>query len=246
LTAQSALNGTWKVDMSNVDWSKKPDVYLLQGGMYSCQTCTPAYTVKADGKDQAVTGHPYFNSIAIKVISDHEIQETDKKDGKVVATSDTIISPDGKTASFVFTDSSDTNGGAPVTGKGESTLVAKGPAGSHALSGSWRMGKMESLSDNGITWSYQVTGDSLTMTSKTGQSYTAKLGGPEAPMKGDPGVTSVSVKMMGKNTLVETDKRGDKIISVTTLTVAPDGKTAKAVAEDRLSNRTTTFNVVKM
>jgi hypothetical protein len=246
LTAQSALNGTWKVDMNNVDWSKKPDVYLLQGGMYSCQTCTPAYTVKADGKDQAVTGHPYFNSIAIKVISDHEIQETDKKDGKVVATSDTIISPDGKTASFVFTDSSDTNGGAPVTGKGESTLVAKGPAGSHALSGSWRMGKMESLSDNGITWSYQVTGDSLTMTSKTGQSYTAKLGGPEAPMKGDPGVTSVSVKMMGKNTLVETDKRGDKIISVTTLTVAPDGKTAKAVAEDRLSNRTTTFNVVKM
>ena len=74
LTAQSALNGTWKVDMNKVDWSKKPDVYLLQGGMYSCQTCTPAYTVKADGKDQTVTGHPYFNSIAIKVVSDHEIQ----------------------------------------------------------------------------------------------------------------------------------------------------------------------------
>jgi hypothetical protein len=65
-------------------------------------------------------------------------------------------------------------------------------------------------------------------------------------MKGDPGVTSVSVKMMGKNTLVETDKRGDKIVSVTTLTVAPDGKSAKAVAEDKLGNRTTTFNVVKM
>jgi hypothetical protein len=246
LTAQSALNGTWKVDMNKVDWSKTPDVYLLQGGMYSCQTCTPPIKIKADGNDQAVTGHPYLSTMAIKVVSDHEIQETDKKDGKVVGTSTTTVSPDGKTVSFTFTDSSNTNGGAPVTGKGEETLVAKGPAGSHAVSGSWRMSKMESLSDNGITWSYQVAGDSLTMTSKTGQSYTAKLGGPDAPMKGDPGVTSVSVKLMGKNTLVETDKRGDKIISVTTFTVAPDGKTAKAVAEDKLMNRTTTFNVVKM
>jgi hypothetical protein len=246
LTAQSALNGTWKVDMNKVDWSKKPDVYLLQGGMYSCQTCTPPIKIKADGNDQPVTGHPYLSTMAIKVVSDHELQETDKKDGKVVGTSTTTVSPDGKTVSFTFTDSSNTNGGAPVTGKGEETLVAKGPAGSHAVSGSWRMSKMESLSDNGITWSYQVAGDSLTMTSKTGQSYTAKLGGPDAPMKGDPGVTSVSVKLMGKNTLVETDKRGDKIISVTTFTVAPDGKTAKAVAEDKLMNRTTTFNVVKM
>jgi hypothetical protein len=246
LTAQSALNGTWKVDMNKVDWSKTPDVYLLQGGMYSCSTCAPPIKIKADGNDQPVTGHPYLSTMAIKVVSDHEIQETDKKDGKVVGTSTTTVSPDGKTISFTFTDSSNTNGGAPVTGKGEETLVAKGPAGSHAVSGSWRMSKMETLSDNAITWSYQVTGDSLTMTSKTGQSYTAKLGGPEAPMKGDPGVTSVSVKLMGKNTLVETDKRGDKIISVTTFTVASDSKTAKAVAEDKLMNRTTTFNVVKM
>src|SRR5438309_814829 len=50
--AQSALNGTWKVDMSKVDFSKKPDVFLLQNGMYECKTCTPAYKVKADGSDQ--------------------------------------------------------------------------------------------------------------------------------------------------------------------------------------------------
>ena len=37
-------------------------------------------------------------------------------------------------------------------------------------------------------------------------------------MNGDPGVTSVSVKMMGKNEMEETDKRDGKIISVTTLT----------------------------
>jgi hypothetical protein len=243
--AQDALSGTWKIDMNKVDFSKKPDVLLLQGGMYECKTCVPPYRIKADGMDQAVTGHPYFDSVAIKVVNDHEIEETDKKNGKVVATSTTVISPDGKTAMFTFTDASDTNGGPPVTGKGESELVAAGPAGSHAMSGSWRMGKIDTMSENALVWSYAVKGDWITMTSKTGQQYTAKLDGSDAPMKGDPGVTSVEVKMMGKNVLVETDKRDGKVISVMTMTVAPDGRTAKASVEDKLGGRTTSFDVVK-
>ena len=244
-TAQSPLDGTWKVSLTNVDWSKKPDVFLLDKGMYSCKTCTPPYSIKADGSDQAVTGHPYFDTVAIKVVYDHEIQETDKKGGKTVATSTPTVSADGKTATWSFNDSSNTNGGPPVTGKGESTLVMKGPAGSHAASGSWRITKMADMSDNGLIFSYKVTGDMLTMTSKTGQTYTAKLDGSDAPMKGDPGTTSVSVKMVSKNVIEETDKRDGKAISVMTLTVAPDGKTAKATAIDKLQNRTTTFNIVK-
>jgi hypothetical protein len=245
LSAQSPLDGTWKVDMSQVDWSKKPDVYLLQNGMYSCKTCTPAYTVKADGSDQAVTGHPYFDTVAIQVVSDHEIKETDKKGGKVVTTSTTTIASDGKTATFSFIDQSNTNGGPPVTGNGQSTLVMKGPAGSAAVSGSWRLTKLESLSDNAIVWSYKVSGGSLTMSAKTGQTYTAKLDGSEAPMQGDPGVTSVSVKMLGKNVLQETDKRNGKVVSVATTTLNPDGKTGKVSATDTLANRTMTYAIVK-
>jgi hypothetical protein len=244
-SAQSAFNGTWKIDMSKVEFPKKPDVFLLQNGMYECKTCTPPYTVKADGTDQPVTGHPYFDTVAIKVVNDHQIQETDKKNGKAVATSTTIISPDGKTATFEFKDSSNTNGGAPVTGKGESTLVAKGPAGSHAVSGSWRTTKLESLSGNAIVWTYKVAGDEITMTNPTGQTYTAKLNGPDAPMKGDPGITSVSVKSMGKNMLEETDKRDGKVIGVFRMTVAADGKNAKASFEDTRQNRTTDFAAVK-
>jgi hypothetical protein len=64
-------------------------------------------------------------------------------------------------------------------------------------------------------------------------------------MKGDPGVTSVSVKMLGQNTLEETDKRSGKVISVFKMTIAADGKTAKAVNEDKLQNRTTEFAITK-
>ena len=243
-TAQSVFNGTWKVDMNKVDLPKKPDVYVLQNGMYACKTCVPPYNIKADGTDQPVTGHPYVDSIAIKVVSDHEIQETDKKGGKVVGTSTSTVSADGKTIAFTFKDSSDTNGGPPITGKGEAMRVAAGPAGSHAISGSWRTSKLESLSDNAIVWTYKVSNNEVTMTTPTGQSYTAKMNGPDAPMKGDPGITSVSVKTMG-NTYEETDKRDGKVISVFKLTVAADGKTAKATAEDTLQNKTTGFDAVK-
>jgi len=245
-TAQSVFDGTWKIDPNKVDFSKKPNVFLLQNGMYECKTCTPPYSVKADGTDQPVSGHPYYDTVVIKVVSDHEVDETHKKDGKVVATSTTTVSSDGNTMMISFSDSSNTNGGPPVTGKGEATRVAKGPAGSNAISGSWRTTKVEGLSDNATVWTYKVSGDEITMTNPTGQTYTAKLDGADAPMKGDPGTTSVSVKMRGKDTLEETDKRDGKVIGVWKMTVAADGKTAKASYDDKLQNRTDDFpNITK-
>jgi hypothetical protein len=133
-SAQSALNGTWKIDMSKVDFPKKPDVFVLQKGMYSCKSCVPPYTIKADGKDYVVKGHPYYDTVAIKVVDDHTIEETDKKDGKEVSTSTSTVLPDGDTINFSFNDSSNTNGGPAVSGRGEATRVAKGPAGSNAIS----------------------------------------------------------------------------------------------------------------
>lgn len=242
--AQSPFDGTWKIDMNRVTLPQKPDVFLLQNGKYSCKSCTPAYTVKADGTDQPVSGQPYFDTAAVTVVNDHEIRETDKKGGKTVATSDIVVSADGKSATATFTDSSATNGGAPVQGKGVYTLVAKGPGGSHAVSGSWRRAKMESLSENAIFWTYKVSGNRITMTNPTGQSYSATFDGADAPMKGDPGITSVSVKKIG-NTYEETDKRDGKVIGILKLTVAADRKTAKASYTDTLQHRTTQFDAVK-
>jgi hypothetical protein len=243
--AQSPFDGTWKANMNNVDWSKKPDVYVLENGKYECKSCVPPIDVKADGTDQKVTGHPYYDTVAIKVINDHEIEETDKKDGKVVATIKNKVSSDGNTLMFEFTDSSNTNGGAPVTGKGEAVRVAKGPAGASPISGSWRTSKMENMSDNAITVTYKVSSDEISMTNPTGQSYTAKLNGTDAPMKGDPGTTSVSVRMIGKNTLEETDKRDGKVIGIFKATVQPDGKTIDAVYNDKLQGRETKWTMIK-
>jgi hypothetical protein len=82
------------------------------------------------------------------------------------------------------------------------------------------------------------------MSSPTGQSYTAKLDGTEAPYKGDPGTTSVSVKKVDKNTIVETDKRDGKVISIARMTVAADGKSMTIAVNDKLHG--TTSQVVAM
>lgn len=239
--AQSAFNGTWKIDLSKTGFSTKPYAYLLMDGVYDCKDCTPPYKVKADGADQPVSGNPYYDSVAITVVDDHTIQHVHKKNGKVVFTSTVTISADGNTVVSNYMDDTASNGGPPVTGRLEATRVTSGPPGSNLVSGSWRTTKMESTSGNDTVWTYKVTGDEITMTNPTGQSYTAKLNGADAPMTGDPGITTVSVKMKGKDTLEETDKRNGKVISVFTMTVVAGGKSAKAVYDDKLSGETTAY-----
>lgn len=229
--AQSAFDGTWKVDMKTAQFPTKPDSYLLKDGEYVCSTCIPPVKVKADGLDHKVTGHPYYDSVAIKIINDRSVAEIDKRNGKVVTTATTVVSADGKTATFEYTDSSDTNG-APVTGKGEATLLKAGPAGSHAISGDWKMSKMDSVSDNSVLVMYKIEGDSLTMSEPTGQSYVAKLDGTGAPFKGDPGLTTVSVKRIDKDTIQETDKRNGKAIFVVHMTISADGKSLAFTSQD--------------
>ena len=229
----SVFNGTWKVNLNSAKFPEKPDEYLLKDGIYQCKTCAPPIEVEADGQDHKVTGYPYFDTYSVKVVDDRTIETTDKKDGKTVATSKVWVSPDGNTLMFEFSDSSGTNADA-ATWKGQSMRVAKGPAGSHAISGLWRASKIDSASDNGLAFTLNVTGDTLEMTSPTGQSYRAKLDGTDAPYLGDPGTTSVSVKKKGPNTLEETDKRNGTVIGVTVMTVSANGKTMKIANEDKL------------
>ena len=242
--AQSAFDGTWKIDIKTAQFPKKPDVYLLQDGMYHCRTCAPAIDVKADGQDQKVTGHPYYDMVSVKVVDDHTVEITNKKNGKEVATAKNTVSADGNTLTFEFSDSSATNAD-PVTGKGEEMRVAKGPAGAHAISGSWRTTKVDTVSDNGLFFTYKVADDSLSMTTPTGQSYTAKLDGTEAPYKGDPGTSSVSVKRVDKNTFEETDKRDGKVISVARITISADGKSMTIAVDDKLHGTTSRFVAAK-
>jgi hypothetical protein len=242
--AASPFDGTWKIDIAKAQMPEKPDEYLLTGGMYTCKTCAPGFTVAADGKQHAVTGQPYYDSVAIKVVDDHTIQRTSMKGGKVVATSTMTIAADGKTASFEFTDRSDTNA-APVSGKGTDTRVGAAPAGAHAISGAWRTTAISGYSDNGLLVTYKANGEMMSLSQPTGQSYTAKMDGTATPYKGDPGINQVSVKKISDHEITESYALNGKVVSFATMTVSEDGKTMKTVFEDRLRGQTSSFTATK-
>jgi hypothetical protein len=237
----AAIDGTWKTDLSTLQLEQKPDQLMLKAGQFSCATCTPPLTVAADGASHAVTGRPYSDHMTVKVDDDHNVTRTSQKDGKTTGTTKYSVSADGNTLTVTF---NDMTGSKPVTGSYTETRVGSAPAGAHAISGSWKQAKYSNVSDEGLTVTFRLDGDTLHMSTPTGQSYDAKLDGTETPIKGDIGGTSASVKKTGDNTYVETDKRAGKVVSVTTMTLGADGK-LNVVSEDKQAGSTAKFAMSK-
>jgi hypothetical protein len=236
--AQSPFDGTWVSDVGAAQFSKKPHTYVLEKGMYTCSTCVPKISVKADGKDQAVSGSNYFNMVAIHEVDANTTEEVFKKDGKTMYKDTMMVSADGKTLTDKFEDDSENT---PVTGEEILSRLSKGPAGSHAISGSWRTEKMANMSSNGLTITLQSTPNGMKMSDNNGQSYDVKFDGKFYPIQGDPGNTMISLKTVDANTMEETDKRNDKVVYTAHITVSADGKKITYAGHDKETDRDSTF-----
>lgn len=234
--ANSPMDGTWVADMGSAKLPDKPDVYVLSQGWYECKSCIPSYRVKADGTDQSVTGHPYYDTLAIEVSDAHTVKMTAKKAGKLSFQDTDAVSADGNSLADSFDDRTEAT---PVKGTALATRVAAGPAGSHALSGSWRTTKIQNMSQNGITTTVKTTATGVSLRDGSGGGYDAQFDGKDYPMIGDLEHTLVSVKRINANTLEETDKRDGKVVAVVRVTVASDGKTANFVAKNMRQGTTT-------
>lgn len=242
LSAQSPFDGTWLTNMDQSKFSPKPIVASTKDGKYDCTSCGPQIHVKADGQDQPVTGQSY-DTISVHEADAKSIEVKTKKNGKPVYEQTRTASDDGNTLTVKTTghrpDSDQT-----TTAQATLTRVGKAPAGANATSGSWRVNKINE-SENGLTTTYKSNGDELTMSTPTGESYTAKLDGKDYPVKGAYGWNSVSLKRVNDHTIEETDKRGGTVTDVSKMTVAPDGKTMTVVDNNKLTGRVSTYVATK-
>jgi hypothetical protein len=134
------------------------------------------------------------------------------------------------------------DGSAPVTTEGMAKRMGVAPMGVHATSGDWQLQKFNQ-SANGLTFSYKVNGDELTMTDPTGESYTAKLDGTDSPVKGAYGFDTVSLKKLGPNSIEETDKLNGKVIDISKITV--HGNTMTIEDTSQPTGRTSTYTAHK-
>ncbi|HEY3730916.1 MAG TPA: hypothetical protein VGL28_06600 [Steroidobacteraceae bacterium] len=239
--ADSPFDGTWKTRVDTIKQTGKPDVLVVAHDMYRCESCVPQIKVKADGSDQAVTGHAYYDTVAAKIVSSSSIEITNKKAGKTTLTVAYSVTDDGNTLNGKFTDFT---GAQPVTGNFTEKRVAAGPAGANKVSGSWKADKISDIGDAGTTLTYAMGADSLKMSSN-GVNYDAKFDGKDYPMSGDPGNTMVSLKHLGSHTVQETDKRDGKVTDVVHSSVSKDGKSLHVVDEDKIHGVRTSYTMEK-
>jgi hypothetical protein len=239
--ASSSFDGTWKLQVNSLQVSGKPDAYLLADGTFSCSSCNPALTVKADGMDHAVTGHAYYDSVTVKVINPTTVEITYHRAGKVTGTETDTVSADGKSYSGKFVNY---DGAKETTGSFTEKRVSGGPAGSHAISGEWLQDQLTAANEAATTVAYELGADHFKM-SANGQSYDAKFDGKEYPVAGDPGHTTVTLKRIAANTVEETDHRQGKVTDVIHLATAADGKTLKLEDKDLAHGQTVTMTFDK-
>ena len=231
-SAAVGIDGTWKADVTTAKWDQKPDQYLLQSGTFDCKSCTPSWTVPADGAFHPVSGHPYFDEASIKVVDDKTVEQETKLKGRDTGGAKFTVSTDGNDLGIDFKDLTIPNAPAS-TGHVDETRVAAGPAGAHAISGSWKPSKAANINPESLTVTFKTDADTFHMTSPGGTSYDAKLDGTDTPIKGDPAGTTASVKKLSDNSYQETDKRAGKVVNVTTFTVGADGR-LNASSENKL------------
>jgi hypothetical protein len=219
--ASSAFDGTWKGRVNSVKVTGNPDAWVVADGMFTCTSCNPQIKVKADGTDQKVTGHAYYDTVAVKVVDAQTVERTNKLAGKVTGTDTVTVSADGAAFSGKFTD---------YTGE-------KPAAFSYSE-------KLTEANDAGTIVNYKMTDDSFSM-SANGQSYNAKFDGKEYPIQGDPGHTLVTLKRIDANTVMETQKRQGKVTDEIRLAAAKDGKTVEVTDKDLVYGQTTTITFDK-
>jgi hypothetical protein len=239
--ASSAFDGTWKLRADSAKTTGRADQFQVLEGMYTCSSCVPEVKVKADGSDQKVEGHDYYNTIAVVVVSPSTLHLIQKKDGKRTLSVSYEVSTDGKTLTAKF---EDYTGSQVSTGTLTETRRAVGPPGSHRVSGSWQPEQLHEANEAARTYAYEMTNDQFSM-HWNGLSYNAKFDGNKYPVHNDPGKTMVKVKKLSDSTVEETDYREGKVTDEIRLAAAKDDKTIEVTDNDVIHHQITTYTLDK-
>jgi len=228
--ADSLFDGTWRPEYpQKASPGQKHDITELKNGVYECRSCTPPYTIQADGMDYPVKNNPDYDARNVKIVDAQTITKSVKKGGSVVFESKVTAAADGTSLTELQTIYGMTSH--PFVVRMRSKRVGAPPSGSHAVAGEWQQLDFD-MPNNDEDTTLKVEGDTLSMSDKMGRSFKARLDGTDAPYSGTPEFTSVSVKLVDSHTIEELDKSDGKVLKITRWVVTPDGKTIHARFDD--------------
>jgi hypothetical protein len=116
------------------------------------------------------------------------------------------------------------------------TRTAAGSSGDHPISGSWQASRYVRISDAALMSTIALDGKTVKMSSPTGISYTAPLGGAPVPVEGDISGATVSLRQISASVIEETEYRKGKPAYIRTYSMAPDGKSMTVTADNKLND----------
>jgi hypothetical protein len=234
--ADGPLYGTCVWDPASAQLPDRPDVFSIDKGMYDCSSCTPAQHLKADGNDQPSAAGSISDTISVKVVDARTVVVTRKKAGKVLSVDEMKVSADGKT---LVDHEEDRAEGTPITSSATSMRVAPGPVGAHAVSGSWKTTKIDSVSDNGLEFTIKTTANAISLRDPNGGGYDAGFDGKVVAALNDATHTMISVKRIDARTIEETDRHNAVVEGIVQMSVTADGKTMTFTYNNKRNGTTT-------
>jgi hypothetical protein len=102
-------SGSWQIQKVTESENGTTVTYKTSGDEFSMSDPTGAsYTAKLDGQDYPVKGAYGYDTVSLKKIDAHTIEETDKRAGKVTDVTKMTVSANGKT--MTITDTSQPDG----------------------------------------------------------------------------------------------------------------------------------------
>lgn len=239
--APSPFTGTWIADL-DTQQGLPTDIYVLRRGTYACESCTPPRHYPADGRMRPVSGAP-GTSESVRIMDPRTILTRIVQPGLVRATRMRVAS-DSRTATYVSTDHR-----TGINGTLRTVYIARrtarGPAGAHAVSGTWQGLRYVEVPLQLRTTYLSVEGARLDYRTAAGYAFSAPFDGTPAPLTGpyDGGIT-VSLRRIDARHLVETRRQNGAEIQVRTLTLSPDERELEIATTDLESRRT--FRIISL
>ena len=223
--SDGTIAGTWKADPGSAQAQNDNRNFVLADGEYTCNSCLPPFSMTANGEWQDVD-RPGVDQIMIEVVDDNTVRTAARFEGRDLGATTWTVSEDGNSMKQEFVNM---DGEVETTGDLTLTRVAAGPEGSHAMSGEWELGEYGELSDEALTFTYALDGDTLT-SSSNGGGWTATFGGDPVAIEGDESGGMIQVERTGDNSHRETYTRDGEVIGITDVVV--DGDTVTFTSTD--------------
>lgn len=228
MSAESPLHGIWRVNADSLQATRAHE-FAIRDGMYACMSCSPSYSIPADGAFHAVPSSPSHDELAVLVLDPRKLQITERKNGQLVANSIYEVANHG---TLTLVEYQDHTGSQPVVSHFSYARQGNGPGDAHAASGNWSVDSFDELSNSGRLLTLAVSGDRLRMDNPQGHSFTAVMDGTQATYTGSPIVSSVSVRKISPHRIQVTRYNDGQVVSISTYHVLPNGQTMKVVHED--------------